>query len=122
MPRVINQFDLDMAPEQTWRIVGDLADAASWVPGVVAARVVGDLRVCTTVDGHEIRERLTAVEGEPMSYRYVHLVTPAPIHNSRGILRVRRAVWSPGRRLVLRHGPRGWSTRPLPTVDHTGQR
>lgn len=89
MPRVINQFDLDMAPEQTWRIVGDLADAASWIPGVVAARVTGDLRVCMTADGHEIHERLSSVEGEPMSYRYVHLVTPAPIHNSWGILRVR---------------------------------
>ena len=79
MPRLVNRFDLDMGPEQVWRIVGDLADAASWVPGVVAARVVGDLRVCVTADGQEIRERLSSVEGEPMAYRYEHLVTPAPV-------------------------------------------
>ena len=89
MPRLVNRFDLDMGPEQVWRIVGDLSDAASWVPGVVTARVVGDLRVCVTADGQEIRERLSSVEGEPMAYRYEHLVTPAPVRDSWGILRVR---------------------------------
>ena len=79
MPRVVNRFDLDMGPQQVWRIVGDLSDAASWVPGVVTARVVGDLRVCVTADGQEIRERLSSVKGEPMAYRYEHLVTPAPV-------------------------------------------
>jgi Polyketide cyclase / dehydrase and lipid transport len=89
MPRVENRFDLDLGPEQAWRIVGDLSDAASWVPGVVTARVDGDLRVCVAADGQEIQERLSSVEGEPMAYRYEHLVTPAPVRDSWGILRVR---------------------------------
>ncbi len=88
MPRVVNGFDLDMAPEQVWRVVGDLSDAASWVPGVVSARVVGALRVCLTANGQEIQERLSSVVGEPMAYRYEHLVTPAPVRDSWGILRV----------------------------------
>jgi Polyketide cyclase / dehydrase and lipid transport len=89
MPRVENRFDLDLGPQQAWRIVGDVSDAASWIPGVVNVRVDGDLRVCVTADGQEIRERLSSVEGEPMSYRYEHLVTPAPVRDSWGILRVR---------------------------------
>src|SRR5215207_2565171 len=89
MPRVENRFDLDLSPEQAWRIVGDLSDAASWVPGVVTARVDGDLRVCVTGDGQEIRERLGSVDGESMAYRYEHLVTPAPVRDNWGILRVR---------------------------------
>jgi Polyketide cyclase / dehydrase and lipid transport len=89
VPRVVNRFDLDMGPERVWSIVGDWSDAASWVPGVVTARLVGDLRVCVTAHGQEIRERLSSVEGEPMAYRYEHLVTPAPVRDSWGILRVR---------------------------------
>jgi hypothetical protein len=92
MPRVVNRLDLDQGPEQVWRIVGDLSDAASWVPGVVTPRVVGDLRVCVTADGQEIRERLSSVKGEPVAYRYEHLVTPAPVRDSWGILRVRPSV------------------------------
>jgi Polyketide cyclase / dehydrase and lipid transport len=89
MPRVENSFDLDLSPEKAWRIVGDLSDAANWVPGVVTAHVAGDLRVCITADGQEIRERLSAVEGEPLAYRYQHLLTPAPVRDSWGIVRVR---------------------------------
>ena len=89
MPRVENRFDLDLDPEQAWRILGDLSDAASWVPGVVTARLDGDLRVCVMADGQEIQERLSSVEGEPMAYRYEHVVTPAPVRDSWGILRVR---------------------------------
>ena len=89
MPHIENRIDLDLDPEQAWRILGDLSDAASWVPGVVTARVDGDLRVCVMADGHEIQERLNSVEGEPMAYHYEHLVTPAPVRDSWGILRVR---------------------------------
>jgi hypothetical protein len=89
MARVESSFDLDLRPEQAWRVVGDLSDVASWVPGVVTAHLVGDLRVCRTADGQEIQERLSSVEGERMAYSYEHLVTPAPIRDSWGILRVR---------------------------------
>jgi Polyketide cyclase / dehydrase and lipid transport len=89
MPRVENSVDLDLSPEQAWRVVGDLSDAASWVPGVATAHLDGDLRVCMTADGRVIRERLSSVEGEPMAYRYEHLAISAPVRDSWGILRVR---------------------------------
>ncbi|MCI0688002.1 MAG: SRPBCC family protein [Sporichthyaceae bacterium] len=89
MPRIINTLDLAVDAGQAWRVVGDLADAATWVPGVVAARVDGDLRICTTADGGEIRERISEMSVEDMSYRYEHLATPAPVLGSRGTLRVR---------------------------------
>ena len=69
MPRIINTLDLAVDAGHAWRVVGDLADAANWVPSVVAARVDGDLRICTTADGGEIRERISelSAEAEPPS-------------------------------------------------------
>jgi hypothetical protein len=88
MPRIVNVLDLTVPAELAWSVVGDLAGAASWIPGVVSARLDGDLRVCTTADGVEIRERISELSAEQRSYRYQHLATPAPVLNSRGSLRV----------------------------------
>ena len=89
MAKITNAFDVNLDAGSTWRVVGDIADAASWVPGVVSARFDGDLRICTTADGGEIRERISDRSDREMSYRYEHLVTPAPVRGSRGTLRVR---------------------------------
>jgi hypothetical protein len=89
MAKITNTFDLDLDAASAWRMVGDIADAASWVPGVVSARFDGDIRTCTTVDGGEIRERISDRSDRAMSYRYEHLATPAPVRGSRGTLRVR---------------------------------
>jgi hypothetical protein len=64
-------------------LIGDASGGEWVVPGVITARVVGDLRVCLTANGQETQERLSSVEGEPW-YRYEHLVTPAPVRDSWG--------------------------------------
>lgn len=89
MAKITNAFDLDLDAAAAWRVVGDIADAASWVPGVVSARVDGDIRTCTTTDGGEIKEWISDRSDQEMSYRYEHLATPAPVRGSRGTLRVR---------------------------------
>jgi Polyketide cyclase / dehydrase and lipid transport len=89
MPKITNVFDLEIDAASAWLVVGDIADAASWVPGVVSARFDGELRVCATADGGEIRERISDRSDRDMSYRYEHLVTPAPVRGSHGTLRVR---------------------------------
>lgn len=89
MAKITNAFDLDLDPATAWRVVGDIADAASWVPGVVSARFDGDVRLCTTTDGGEITERISDLSDREMSYRYEQLATPAPVRGSRGTLRVR---------------------------------
>ena len=89
MAKITNAFDVDVDAASAWRVVGDIADAASWVPGVVSARLDADVRICTTADGGEIRERISDRSDRQMSYRYEHLVTPAPVLDSRGTLRVR---------------------------------
>lgn len=89
MAKITNTFDLDLDAATAWRVVGDIADAASWVPGVVSARFDGDVRTCLIADGGEIRERISDRSDPEMSYRYEHLATPAPVRASRGILRVR---------------------------------
>jgi carbon monoxide dehydrogenase subunit G len=59
MPKIINTLELTVDAGRAWQVLGDLTDAASWIPGVVSARMNGDVRVCTTVDGGEIRERIS---------------------------------------------------------------
>ena len=88
MPKITNTIDLATDAASAWRVVGDIADAASWVPGVVTATFDGEVRVCATADGGEIRERITVSDVDRW-YRYVHLATPAPVHGSHGVLRVR---------------------------------
>ncbi|HKA68435.1 MAG TPA: SRPBCC family protein [Actinomycetes bacterium] len=89
MAKLTNTFDLDLDAIAAWRVVGDIADAASWVPGVVSARFDGTVRTCTTADGAEIMERISDRSDRDMSFRYEHLATPAPVRGSHGILRVR---------------------------------
>lgn len=105
-------FDVEIDAASAWQVVGDIADAASWVPGVVAARFDGQTRVCTTADGGEIRERISDRSDRDMSYRYEHLATPAPIRDGHGTLGVRpngagcRVDWdaefTPGRAAIAR--------------------
>lgn len=89
MAKITNAFDLELDAATAWLVVGDIADAASWVPGVVSARFDGEVRTCRTVDGGEIRERISDRSDREMVYRYEHLATPAPVRGSRGTLRVR---------------------------------
>jgi Polyketide cyclase / dehydrase and lipid transport len=88
MPKILNTLELTVDAARARHVLADLTDAASWIPGVVSARMHGDVRVCTTVDGAEIRERISGFSPERMCYRYEHLATPAPVRDSRGTLRV----------------------------------
>jgi Polyketide cyclase / dehydrase and lipid transport len=87
--RLTNTVKVDAAPEEAWRVVGDLTAVDGWVPGVVSATVEGGRRLCETSDGGQIVEQITSYSAEERSYAYAHLHQPLPIANSRGRLSVR---------------------------------
>jgi carbon monoxide dehydrogenase subunit G len=88
MPSLRNEIAIAAPADDVWRILGDLAATAEWIPGVVEAEVDGDARVCRTADGSEIRERITARSDEERSFSYEQSQVPLPISGSRGTLSV----------------------------------
>jgi uncharacterized protein YndB with AHSA1/START domain len=89
MPEITNSVRVDVDPDAAWSVVGDLAAVDAWVPGVVAARVHGGWRVCTTADGGEIHEEITAYSAAERSYSYIQTQQPLPIERPHGTLSVR---------------------------------
>jgi uncharacterized protein YndB with AHSA1/START domain len=85
---VTNTVDINADPDAVWAVLADLPATRWWLPGVVAARVDGDLRVCTMADGQEIHERITDVSAEERSYRFEHLRAPLPVQRSGGTFAV----------------------------------
>jgi carbon monoxide dehydrogenase subunit G len=88
MPALRNSVRVERSPEEVWNLLGDLAAAPEWVPGVVEARVEGPERVCKTADGAEIRERIDGYSARERKFSYVQTQVPLPITGSRGTLRV----------------------------------
>jgi carbon monoxide dehydrogenase subunit G len=99
MTDIFNEIRVDATPDEAWALLGDLAGADRWVPGVLSAHVDGDRRVCTLADGSEIHEEITGYSPERRSYSYAHTRHPMPLESSTGTLRVEpdgdgsRIIW-----------------------------
>jgi uncharacterized protein YndB with AHSA1/START domain len=87
MPALHNTITIAAPPEEVWRVVGDLAAAPEWVPGVVEAKVDAATRICRTADGAEIEEDID-VDPADHSWSYRQSRVPLPISDSRGTMRV----------------------------------
>jgi uncharacterized protein YndB with AHSA1/START domain len=85
---VTNVVDVAAEPDDVWAVLADLPATRWWLPGVVAARVDGGVRVCSMADGQEIHERITDVSSERRSYRFEHLRVPLPVKQSHGTFTV----------------------------------
>jgi carbon monoxide dehydrogenase subunit G len=88
MPSLRNEIAIAAPADDVWRILGDLAATPEWIPGVVEAKVDGFDRVCRTVEGGEIHERITSRSDAERSLSYEQSRVPLPISGSRGTLRV----------------------------------
>jgi uncharacterized protein YndB with AHSA1/START domain len=84
MAQLRNTVQIDATPGEVWEVLGDLAATPEWLPGTRAARMDGDVRTCTTVDGFEIRERIDDYSAERRAYSFRHLAIPVPVKDSRG--------------------------------------
>jgi uncharacterized protein YndB with AHSA1/START domain len=99
---VTNTVDINADPDAVWAVLSDLPATRWWLPGVVAARVDGDLRVCTMADGQEIHERISDISAERRSYRFEHLRTPLPVASSGGTFTVTAGADPGTARVTLR--------------------
>jgi uncharacterized protein YndB with AHSA1/START domain len=96
---VTNTVEINAGPDEVWAVLADLPATRMWLPGVVSARMDGDLRVCTTGDGQEIHERISDLSAEDRSYRFQHVRVPMPVRASGGIFTVTPGT-DPGTSLV----------------------
>lgn len=88
MPTITNTIDINAGTEDVWAVLADLTATRSWLPGVVAARMDGDLRVCTMADGQEVHERIIDLTPEDRSLRFEHVRVPLPVRHSAGTFTV----------------------------------
>lgn len=88
MVRLRTTVTIDAAPEAVWDVLGDLAATTEWLPGTVAARMDGPIRICTTAEGFDIREEISDYSSEGRTYRFRHLAVPVPVKDSSGVFAV----------------------------------
>lgn len=91
MTELYNAIGVAVSPEHAWAVLGDLTGVTAWAPGVVHATMDGEVRVCRTADGGEIREEISEYKPDQQSYRYRHLQAPLPVRESHGRLFVQPA-------------------------------
>jgi mxaD protein len=84
--RIDNDIAIARPPEEVWAILGDLAAAPRWVPGVNSARIEGTRRICTLEDGGEIHEEIASFSDEERRYAYIQDVHPLGFERSEGTL------------------------------------
>ena len=75
---VTNTVDIKADPDDVWAVLADLPATRWWLPGVVAARVDGDVRVCTMADGQEIRAHYVVNNTDP-NMTFGKLMQPADV-------------------------------------------
>lgn len=90
MPAIRNTVTINATPDEVWAVLSDMPATRQWLPGVVAARMDDDLRVCTMADGQEVHERISGVSDEARSYRFDHMRVPLPVTQSGGTFTVDR--------------------------------
>lgn len=84
MSKLRTTIAIDASPDDVWTVLGDLPATPEWLPGTASARMEGSVRLCTTVDGSEIREEISDYSADERSYRYRHIQVPLPVSYSSG--------------------------------------
>jgi uncharacterized protein YndB with AHSA1/START domain len=88
MRSITNTIDIKASPDDVWTVLADMPATRSWLPGVVAARLDGDVRICQMADGQEIHERISDISANRRTYRFEHLRVPLPVQRSGGTFTV----------------------------------
>jgi hypothetical protein len=69
-------------------VLADLPGTRAWLPGVVAARVDGSMRICRMADGQEVQEEISNLAPDPRTYRFRYVRVPLPIDDAGGAFSV----------------------------------
>jgi carbon monoxide dehydrogenase subunit G len=79
MSQVKQTIKVAAAPDDVWKIVGDVGNIHTWIPPVVATTMDGDVRTATFADGGEARERIDSRSDQSRSYTYTYLDGSIPL-------------------------------------------
>ena len=88
MPSITNTIDIKASPDDVWAVLADMTATRQWLPGVTAAHMDGDVRVCRMADGREVHERISDISPDRRTYRFHHLRVPLPVQQSGGTFAV----------------------------------
>jgi len=89
MAQLRNTIRISASPEAVWKVLGDPLATPLWVPGLTSAKMDGNVRVCTAMDGNEIVEEVD-YSNERRRFRYTQLKVALPVKNSRGTMAVQK--------------------------------
>jgi uncharacterized protein YndB with AHSA1/START domain len=88
MSTITNTVEIRAGADEVWAVLADLTATRHWLPGVVAARMDGDLRVCTMADGEQVHERISELAAEHRRLGFEHVRVPLPVRRSAGAFTV----------------------------------
>lgn len=88
MPTITTTIDIKATPDDVWAVLSDMPATRQWLPGVVAARMAGDIRVCQMADGQQVHETISDISAEQRSFRFEHIQVPLPVRRSGGTFTV----------------------------------
>ena len=84
MPTINNTIDIKATPDEVWAVLADMPATRQWLPGVVAARMDGNVRMCKMADGQQVHEKISDISTEQRSFRFEHVRVPLPVQRSSG--------------------------------------
>jgi uncharacterized protein YndB with AHSA1/START domain len=88
MPTFTTTIDIKATSDDVWAVLSDMPATRQWLPGVVAAQMDGDVRVCQMADGQQVREKISDNSAEQRSFRFEHVRVPLPVRRSGGTFTV----------------------------------
>ena len=79
MSQITQSITVPAAPDDVWKIVGDVGGVHAWIPAITATRMDGDIRIATFADGGEARERIDSRDDQSRSYTYTYISGAIPL-------------------------------------------
>ena len=65
MPTINNTIDIKATRDEVWAVLADMPATRQWLPGVVAARTDGNVRICEMADGQQVHSGTLTVTAGP---------------------------------------------------------
>jgi len=78
MGKATSEIDIDRSADDVWKVVGDFAGLAAWMPGIEKCTLDGDVRTIEA-SGMEIGERLVTRDDAQRTLSYSIVSGPAPV-------------------------------------------
>jgi uncharacterized protein YndB with AHSA1/START domain len=88
MATIKNTIDIKATPDEVWAVLADMPATRQWLPGVVASRMDGDVRICEMANGRQVHEKISDISAEQRSFRFEHVRVPLPVRRSSGTFSV----------------------------------